>query len=182
MAEHLDQASLKSLAKAQRPVLSQLEEEERKPSLATDEKVQSILERPVWSLQHMRQKVKLLPLPDPSYLKHQEWMWDDNKPIPKSSVREAPMRDWRSSFFEQIKCDSKLRIEKKKSLKPVHAGVQKREAWGRYKNERKHIFETQLKKDAERHATIQRDIQELEKAAKQIEDLEEKKRAALGLL
>ena len=113
VADHLDQATLKSLAKAQRPVLSQLEEEERKPSLATDEKVQSILERPVWSLQHMRQKVKLLPLPDPSYLKHQEWMWDDNKPIPKSSVREAPMRDWRSSFFEQIKCDSKLRIEMK---------------------------------------------------------------------
>jgi hypothetical protein len=179
-----DKFVLESITKAQRVVLE--EHVERKPSMATDEKVQAILGKPLWSLTQMQQKVRLLPLSDSNLLKDQEWLLDCSKPIPLSPLPAKLKRNWRGTFFLQVKDDSQLRVPTSPIVLPIglaQGSLSKKQAavaWDGYRDDRHKLYEEVRKNEEIKAKALKKKIADLEHARQALEDIEEAKRAQYG--
>ena len=103
-------------------------------------------------------------------------------------VSDKPKRNWRGTFFTQVKSDNQLRslLPASPILQPiglVHGNLSRKQAsvaWDGYRQERHKIYEEAKAKQAIKHTAVQKNIAELEVAAKKIADIEEAKRAAFG--
>jgi Ca2+-binding EF-hand superfamily protein len=166
--------TLAALAKSQRRCSIADNPSERRLSPATDENVQAILGKPLWSLTQMRKKVSLLPLPPSVVMKDQEWTLDIKREIPVSDQivqdKTSPQRNWRGTFFQQVKSDSQLRPMS--PLSPPHSSRCKHESpphaagmWDSYRQERQKLFDVQREKEKAKERAIQEKIDTLEQAS-----------------
>jgi hypothetical protein len=163
-----DRQMIHSMAKSQRSrALMGQAGDDRRPSEATDQKVQAIMSKPRWSLTQMRQQVSRLPLPERSTYEEQDWVSDPFFPVPFRAAEEKPKRNWREVVFNQAKCDQQLRSY---GGRPSGvSNVQAAAAWGNYREERQMLLVQAKAKEAAKQKQQQNQVAAIEKAAAEIE-------------
>jgi hypothetical protein len=179
-----DPRMLEAMTKSQRrlsmrPLAESPHERRLSYARTSDDHMHDVLAKPLWSLTKVRYKASLLPLPAPPILKQQEeWLLDITKDIPRSPIKTelSPPRNWRESFFEQVKCDSCLRIQPRIAVTPISNRAQARaRSWDEYRLERQNIINAQRDRERVRQRKLEEDIEELAEASAVLKGIEEDK-------
>jgi hypothetical protein len=182
---------LASIAKAQRPLLEENPAAEREMSPPTDEHVQDLLKKPVWSVTQVRQQVSLLPLPSPVIAMQEDWLLDITKHIPGSAQewkeqKRSPKRNWRGTFFQQVKQDTHLRPRSRLHGRPVSSPCSPlsppnaKGVWDHYRQERQSLFDGQREKEKVKQKKIQDTIEKIDEAQRVLSDIESDRKEMLG--